>query len=158
MGKKLMLLYRQPIFGWRGIPYFNKVMTILFLIPAFLLILLFIVYIILLRTATHIGEQGRKNVILESSLGILEAILAIFLTVLMIIHDNGANKLLFIILLFIAVILLFSSVVVIKSLLKERDDNLITEYLINVRVYPFGYYNRDRAIEGLTDGKTSRFI
>ena len=106
---------------------------------------------ILILTGTQIGAKGRRNVILQNIFCIIEAVL-LWVFVLTTDTPYAISISIF------GAILCICGAIGLRGISKESSDDLVTEYLTDIKITSAGHRTLSKKLEGLSDGKPSWFM
>ena len=120
-------------------------------ISIIILIALLTVQVLSILCGTGIGPKGHRNMILQNITGIAESVFLLPLSL-------SLNGIYTVMLVLIASILLICSAFTTRKLLKETQEDIITETLYDVHVSPAGFNNMARQVQGTANGNLRTFI
>lgn len=105
---------------------------------------------------TQIGKKGHKNVLIQNISSIVEGTLILILSLIWILNFEFNNYIYGLIA--IGLILLICGIISICGIIRETQDDLITERLSNISIVSTGYNNNARKLEGTVNEEKRSFI
>lgn len=125
-------------------------------IIAFIIVVFF--HVAMLRSGTHIGEKGYSNMLIQNVACIAEAVLLFIITWILVANNTFDSIMYPVFCILIGCALLFSGIIGIRGLMREKQEDIVTETLSDISVTPAGYHNQDRKLEGTVNGTKSWFM